>query len=559
MDGVCNAFSRFFSNTELLGATISDRQRAEGSIMNRISLASAAVLLAAPAAIAQSGLRGLKPLPPPDGGVTPAQQAVIDAKLAEYEAAFGPISHGGPRAAPPKLTFFPSAGTLYADLWLGNFVDLDPNAGAVDFRCGDLAGDGHLGHDAGPPWFGEQIVGVPIFAALDGVVTVALDGEDDMNTNGAPTPGNLVFIDHGDGFTTSYWHMKKNSVLVNVGDPVVAGQQIGQQGSSGNSFGPHVHFELDQNGVIYEPFTGACNPGASGWTTQPTIPTAHYAWDFGFWHDDLGLNPWWPNTWPREGQIAITDDFMEFWLLGNLLPANTNWRVRFQRPDGVITFDSGVVPWGNPDAYGWYLTWWRYYLVDIPDIQTTPGTWRVLIDVDGVTAVDAPVEMRPARTSGFNRAPEPVTAAIEPNQPKTGDVLVCRVSANGVVDDRDYDIVRYRYLWRVNGAVARDVTSAARSDALPRTAAAACGVVTCDVTPGDGLLDAATVVASVVVAPACRSDFDGDGAADLTDLAILLANFDATSAAHADGDTDCDGDVDLTDLATLLSDFEQPC
>ena len=508
---------------------------------------------------AQSGLRSLRPLPTPPQCVTPQQRAFIASMLAEYEAQFGPISHAGLRSTPPTLTFFPVAGTLYSDMWMGNFVDLDPNAGNFDFQCTQFAGNGHRGHDAGPPWFGEQLIGVPVFAALDGAVTVALDGEDDMNTNGSATPGNLVYIDHGDGFLTSYWHLKKNSVAVTVGQQVVAGQQIGLAASSGNSFGPHLHFELEQNGVSYEPFTGACNPGPSGWTDQPAIPTEHYAWDLGFWHDDLGVNPWWPNTWPREGQIAMTDDFMEFWLMGCVLPANTTWRVRFRRPDGVVTFDSTEIPWGNPDPYDYYLTWWRYYLVDVPDIQTTPGTWHVIIDVAGVTAVDAPVEIRPARTSGFNRAPQPVTVAIEPAQPAPGDVLICRVSTDPVIDDLDYDIVRYQYVWRVNGAIVRDVTSAARSDALPRDAAGACDEVTCEVTPGDGIAITSTVVAAATITPPCRSDFNGDSIVDLIDLALLLSNFDTTDAAHADGDADCDGDVDLTDLATLLSDFEQPC
>ena len=49
--------------------------------------------------------------------------------------------------------------------------------------------------------FREVEVGVPIFAALDGVVTAARDGEPDRNTSGEQRPSNFVAIDHGGGHT----------------------------------------------------------------------------------------------------------------------------------------------------------------------------------------------------------------------------------------------------------------------------------------------------------------------------------------------------------------------
>jgi len=60
--------------------------------------------------------------------------------------------------------------------------------------------------------------------------------------------------------------------------------------------------------------------------------------------------------------------------------------------------------------------------------------------------------------------------------------------------------------------------------------------------------------------PACPGDLDGDNDVDLSDLAILLANYGTTSgAAYTDGDLDGDGDVDLADLAALLAVYGTSC
>ena len=56
--------------------------------------------------------------------------------------------------------------------------------------------------------------------------------------------GNAVLIDHGNGFLTHYGHMSVITVI--VGQRVATGQQIGNEGSTGHSTGPHLHFEVHQ-------------------------------------------------------------------------------------------------------------------------------------------------------------------------------------------------------------------------------------------------------------------------------------------------------------------------
>ena len=54
--------------------------------------------------------------------------------------------------------------------------------------------------------------------------------------------GNTVFIDHGGGMTTLYFHM--NKINVTPGQTVITGDNIGQVGNTGRSSGPHLHFEV---------------------------------------------------------------------------------------------------------------------------------------------------------------------------------------------------------------------------------------------------------------------------------------------------------------------------
>jgi len=63
--------------------------------------------------------------------------------------------------------------------------------------------------------------------------------------------GNLVVVDHGNGLSTAYAHA--SSILVSVGQTVSQGQTVSLVGSTGNSSGPHLHFEVRVNGVAVDP------------------------------------------------------------------------------------------------------------------------------------------------------------------------------------------------------------------------------------------------------------------------------------------------------------------
>lgn len=96
----------------------------------------------------------------------------------------------------------------------------------------------HKGVDFGAP------IGTPIYATGAGVV---------IHSGPGTGYGRYVEIDHGNGYTTRYAHTSQN--YVNVGDRVEVNQRIAAVGNEGRSTGPHLHYEVRQNGMAVNPQT----------------------------------------------------------------------------------------------------------------------------------------------------------------------------------------------------------------------------------------------------------------------------------------------------------------
>ncbi|MEA2573166.1 MAG: hypothetical protein QOH93_464 [Chloroflexia bacterium] len=106
--------------------------------------------------------------------------------------------------------------------------------------------------------WGEEVI-----APAAGVITYARNDVPDQPSPSlveestlreAPSPagaGNAVVIDHGTGEYSVLCHMRQGSAQVNTGDHVAQGQVIGRLGSSGNSFGPHLHYHLQAGEQIF--------------------------------------------------------------------------------------------------------------------------------------------------------------------------------------------------------------------------------------------------------------------------------------------------------------------
>lgn len=518
-------------------------------------VASGALLAASPFAWGSEGAGGLVRLglldAPERQCMSPEERALLHERIAAY------LQRNPQRSerAASLYRFWPQGCTLDRDSAISHFFDNDPAAGGqLDYNCTAITYDGHNGSDASTRSVAEFEIGMPIFAAADGIVVDAHDGEPDVV--GPPPPGaypNYVILDNGGGRFSFYWHLKQGSVAVAINDDVRAGEQIALTGSSGGAWNPHLHFGNTDAGLFApatDPFSGACGAATSAWQSQPPLSLTPVLIDYGIaWEDPVNIAPW-PATFPRSGQIAVTDAGVTFWIIANNLPVDSTWRVRILRPNGSAAIDSGDYPWFNDFAYRWLWTTWRY---DHPQLHALTGLWRLQFSINGQVLADAPFMVRPARTADFNTPPLPISVAFEPPLPTPADPVFARVTTSGSLDDADYDVVRYHYVWTVNGAIVRDVVASGMGDAIPHSLAGGGSTLRCTVTPNDGLADGASAFAEVVIPGGCSADLDGDDDVDLSDLGALLANYGSSSATCAQGDIDGDGDVDLSDLGILLA------
>lgn len=156
-----------------------------------------------------------------------AAAAAAAQQAAQQQAAQN--SGGGNNSVPPTTDYVVSGN--------GQFTNPCP-AGYVSSTFGyrDFDSSFHKGLDLAAP------EGTPTYAAGDGVVLIA---------GWSDSAGNWIVIDHGNGFVAKYMH--HSALAVSAGQSVSKGQLIGYVGNTGNSFGAHLHFQLELNGAPVDP------------------------------------------------------------------------------------------------------------------------------------------------------------------------------------------------------------------------------------------------------------------------------------------------------------------
>lgn len=433
-----------------------------------------------------------------DGNCMTAEQRVeVEREVAAFKSAHPELAEAatkagaeagiiaGAGAAPklitvPKIQFYPLAGILTKDIYRARFVDVDQFFSFSDFECGTMTYDGHSGIDGELGGFGHQAIGVPVFAALNGTVSAVHDGEDDQSVTTTSKPANFIAIDHGSGIQSAYYHLKKNSILVTAGDVVKAGQQIALMGSSGQSATPQLHFEMSSGSIAYEPSFGECGDKV-GWENQVPIRHDLYIRDFGFAAGTLSAAQKFPNEIPATGSIVRGAPSFTIWFRLHNAPPATTLSIKLIRPNAttIATLNSSL---GNANL----ITSVNVY-VPVALALSDVGTNQCEVSINGAVKLTAPFLVVNGSGDIVNHPPNAISAHFDPAVPATDRALMCVVDNDFLLDDPDYEIVRFRYRWKVNGDIKREVVSAGLSDQFPRDSTAPGDTIRCEVYPLDAL------------------------------------------------------------------------
>jgi len=390
---------------------------------------------------------------------------------------------------PATFPFYPQAGILWKDLYFGNFLDLDPGPGVLDWNCGQQSYDGHTGEDSIIRSFQEKRIGVPVFAAIAGTVIDVSDLLPDEHTADTMTAvdNHVIISSRNREIHTVYGHLRKG-VLVRIGQHVVAGQQLGWTASSGHSSWPHLHFTAKLGLDPYEPFAGPCRQGPSYWKSQVPMPTEPYVRDFTFSTAPFGgrKDPPWDEA-VRTGTFVQGDRDVYFRVELGFFDGGP-MQVTILRPDGTTALDAER----PTELRGSRATWADFH--ERLALDRT-GRWRLRLAGRGKTLVDAPFDVVASQNAIRNRPPNGVSVQL-----LTPSVVPqCVVQTSLVTEDPDYQIMRYRYRWFIGKKRVRSVTSAGLSDVLPQGLARSGQTLTCRVTPSDGKLSGPTASTAVSV------------------------------------------------------------
>ena len=155
-----------------------------------------------------------------DSQIKAAQEAV---RRYQEEQKRKQASSGGSSSSSGGTTKVGSSGFIYpvpagySTVTTGMYYSSGSYHGAIDFGCGGINGQ-------------------PVYAVADGYVVTS--------TRLSGSYGNYILIAHANGLYTLYAHGQDGSRTVSAGQTVTQGQQIMRVGSTGNSTGPHLHFEV---------------------------------------------------------------------------------------------------------------------------------------------------------------------------------------------------------------------------------------------------------------------------------------------------------------------------
>lgn len=266
----------------------------------------------------------------------------------------------------------PLTGTYGQQFILVNYVDWGPGATIKDSHCDSKTYDGHQGTDFVIRDFKMMDAGVNVVAVKKGKVIFVQDGLFDREKTSVISKqlGNYVGIAHSGSVQTYYAHLRKGSIVVSVGDSVVAGQKLGLVGSSGNSESPHMHFEAWFDSTYYfDPFSGPCGNPGTYWLNEPTFNTTFATWTSGMVNYVCTLDTL-KEGLPVVDTFYVNDAAITYWNLEYGLRTNDSLKVEWYDPSGILWFKYG---------YKVDRDWWYYYYSSYINVPVTgpKGKWSV--------------------------------------------------------------------------------------------------------------------------------------------------------------------------------------
>ena len=294
----------------------------------------------------------------------------------------GTISLSWPLAAADNL----SDDSYY---FVGNYVDLDPAFPdqLLDYSCGERTYDRDTGYNHSGIdyvtwpfwWYKMDNDQVEIVAAAPGTLIGKDDGNPDRSCSFGGT-WNAAYIQHADGSTAWYGHMKNGTVTTKpVGSPIAAGEYLGIVGSSGSSTVPHLHFEVhDSDDDVVEPYNGTCQTDPTWWDDQR--PYYDSAINLIATHDEMPVFPTCPMTETPNlethfdpGATVHVALYFRDYLAGQVVDMN------MVMPDGNVWQNWQHVYNDLPHLAGAYWVW-TWFMPVAPE-----GWWTFEATYDGVT------------------------------------------------------------------------------------------------------------------------------------------------------------------------------
>lgn len=339
---------------------------------------------------------------------------------------------------------------------ISNFVDQDTAfpGKVLDYNCGtrsydQSSGYNHQGTDIFTwpfPRHKQANDLVQVIAAQEGIVIGKVDGNPDNSCALCSSCNwNAIYIRHPDGSVAWYGHLKLNSLTYkNLGDNVAKGEYLGVVGSSGNSTGPHLHFEVYKNSTYtlanrIDPFAGPCNRlnGTTSWWAvqkpyrEPMVNklVTHFA------PPSFGTCP--DLEKPNDRKVFLQGDTIYYaaYYRDQQQGAATQYTVL--RPDG-----SAFVNWTgtSPSTYNASYWYWSYVL---PSNAPT-GEWVFRTVFNGVTDT-VRFTVNPKTPTAVLDLPGHQFIRLYPNPGKASDPMRIDWQLNGasspMLDIRVFDLI----------------------------------------------------------------------------------------------------------------------